>query len=168
MNPLMNIKKPVSLEQARAKNANREAITGFYNLLEDTRAMNSIGPHKPWNVDEKGLTPDPLPRAVVAGHISSAQQQHTKSHDHMSANVCIDVCGSNLPPQLIFNRKQLAVSLVTNRPPGALCRTSSKGSMDQELFLSRGSRNFLGKYASELSTTTRHEQSQQSHKLGNN
>ena len=53
----------------------------------------------------------------------------------MSANICINACGSNNSPQLIFNRKQLATLLVANGPPGSLYSTSSKGSMDQELFL---------------------------------
>ena len=53
----------------------------------------------------------------------------------MSANVCINACGSNKPPQIIFNRKQLATSLVANGPPRSLYSTSIKGSMDQELFL---------------------------------
>ena len=71
----------------------------------------------------------------------------------MSANICINACGSSKPPQLIFNRKQLATSLVANGPPGSLYNTSSKGSMDQELFL-LWFRNIL------LAHTT-HDQTQQ-------
>ena len=89
----------------------------------------------PWNVDEKGFNSDSLPCAVVAGRTGLVRQQHTTSQDHMSANVCINACGSNKPPQIIFNRKQLATSLVANGPPRSLYSTSIKGSMDQELFL---------------------------------
>ena len=88
-----------------------------------------------WNVDEKGFNSDSLPRAVVAGRPGLVRQQHMKSEEHMTANICINACGSNKPPQLIFNRKQLATSLVANGPPGSLYSTSSKGSIDQELFL---------------------------------
>ena len=87
-----------------------------------------------WNVDEKGFNSDSLPRAVVVGRTGFVRQQHTKSQDHVSANICINACGSNKPPQLIFYRKQLVTSLVANGPPGSLYNTSSKGSMDQELF----------------------------------
>ena len=54
------------------------------------------------NVDEKvsiqSFNSDSLPRAVVAGRTDLVRQQHTKSHDHMSANICINSCGSNKPP----------------------------------------------------------------------
>ena len=48
-----------------------------------------------WSVDEKGFNSDFLPRAVVAGRTDLVRQQHTKSKDHVSANICINACGSN-------------------------------------------------------------------------
>ena len=46
-----------------------------------------------WNVDEKAFNSDSLPRAVVAGRAGLVRQQHTKSQDQVSANICINVSG---------------------------------------------------------------------------
>lgn len=141
--PDITTKQPRSLELARAKNANQQAIDGFYELLEKTCRDKDIGPGQIWNVDEKGFTPDPLPKRVVASHTAKSVQLHQKSHDHVTASICISAAGVYLPPQLIFNRKKLASSLVSDGPPGALYSTSDKGSMDQELFAEWFERIFL-------------------------
>eukprot|EP00117_Sycon_ciliatum_P013910 scpid4122/ scgid6187/ Tigger transposable element-derived protein 1 len=106
------------------------------DLLEATIEKHSIAPGQLWNVDEKGFNPDPIPKRVVTARASKAQQQHKRSHDHITANICINACGNHLPPQLIYNRAQLTTRLVENGPPGAIYCTSKTGSMDRELFQS--------------------------------
>lgn len=113
------IRNPTSLEPARARHANAETFGRFYDLLQATVQEHKLTAPQIWNVDEKGFTPDPLPRRVVASRQAArVHQQHSKSQDHITANVCVNAAGNHLPPQLIFNRKQLTSSLVSNGPPG--------------------------------------------------
>ncbi|XP_065188306.1 uncharacterized protein LOC135819081 [Sycon ciliatum] len=135
-NPTVTTKRPTSLEESRARNANPAAISAFFDLLEATIEKHSIALGQLWNVDEKGFNPDPIPKRVVTARASRAQQQHKRSHDHITANICINACGNHLPPQLIYNRAQLTTRLVENGPPGAIYCTSKTGSMDRELFQS--------------------------------
>eukprot|EP00117_Sycon_ciliatum_P007845 scpid84590/ scgid10797/ len=48
--------------------------------------------------------------------------------------VCVSAAGNCMPPQITYNRKQLSPALAANGPPGAVCSTSSSGSMDSDLF----------------------------------
>ena len=143
-NPDLAVRSPRSLEEGRAKNTSPETLEQFYNLLEKTIADNGIEAATLWNVDEKGFSPDPKPRKVVASKTArTVNQQHRKSHDHITANICINAAGNHLPPQLIYNRKTLATTLTSNGPPSSIFCTSTNGSMDKELFLNWFKKIFL-------------------------
>eukprot|EP00117_Sycon_ciliatum_P008356 scpid84591/ scgid11094/ len=64
---------------------------------EDNRYTYKLQPNQIWNCGEKGFNPDPLPSSIVASQTSRAtHQQHRKSHDCITANVCVRECSRQL------------------------------------------------------------------------
>eukprot|EP00117_Sycon_ciliatum_P049653 scpid85942/ scgid35164/ Tigger transposable element-derived protein 1 len=142
--PELCTRAPRSLDVGRARNASEATLTQFYDLLQTTCEKHGVDTNSIWNVDEKGFNPDPAPRRVVASRRQrNLSQQHRKSQDHITANICVSAAGNHLPPQIIYNRKQLSTSLTSNGPPGTIYSTSANGSMDRTLFMDWFSKIFL-------------------------
>jgi len=139
----LTLSSPRSLEQARAKQSSDEILADFQSKLTDTIKKNHITASHCWNVDEKGFVIDPIPRKVVAEKRTTAIQQHRRSNDHVTVNVCCSAAGQYLPPQIIYPRKQLRAVLIENGPPDALYCVSDKGGMNADLFVNWFEQIFL-------------------------
>ena len=132
----LKLAKPEGQEQARAASTNEETINHQFDLLEGTITKHEVvSGYKIWNVDVKGFTLDPLPRRVIAGQDNQhVYQQHRRTADHITTNICVNAAGQFLPPQIICSRRQVHENLTVDGPDDALYSHSDKGSMNESLF----------------------------------
>ena len=63
-----------------------------------------------------------------------ANQQHRRSNDHVTVNICASASGQVLPPYIIYPRKQIRDVLVEHGPAAALYTTADKGCMSADMF----------------------------------
>lgn len=144
--PQLALRTAIPLAYSRAVATDRDVITRYYDLLEETLSGNGImnAANQIYNCDETGLPLSPKPLKVVdskgAKHPSYVTGD-TKSQITVLACVCAG--GSAIPPCIVFDRKSLNPELAINEVPGTFYGLSSKGWMDSELFNEWFIRHFL-------------------------
>ncbi|CAC5388549.1 unnamed protein product [Mytilus coruscus] len=97
--PDLKVVKPRALEVARAKAANKENITKYFNELEKSLLKYDLmdKPHLIYNVDEKGVTINRNPSKVVSGVETSSQEVTSGKGDTVPILGCGNATGNTLP-----------------------------------------------------------------------
>ena len=122
---------------ARAKGQNTEALSSYFDILEDTFSEHKLHdkPALIFNMDETGLPLSPAPIKGVCKKGTKTPNSIT-SGDKSQITVigCVSAAGHCIPPMIIWDRKTLQADMTKGELPGTIYGLSSKGWVDQELF----------------------------------
>ena len=144
--PEVSLRSAVPLSLVRAKAMDIETLNRYFDILETTLKDNGIynNPSRIFNCDESGLPLAPKGVKVVAkrgAKVVSSISSDTKSQVTVLGCVCAN--GNTIPPFIIFDRKTLNPELTTGEIPGTIYGLSSKGWINQELFMGWFYRHFI-------------------------
>ena len=134
--PDLKLKKPRSLEVARAKCATRDAIDNYFKELDRILIKHGIKdkPHLIYNVDEKSLQPEHKPPKIVSAKHSKTQAV-TSGRSKMTTLIgCVNGVGQQVPPFFVFPGARMIDSLLEGASPGAAGTVSETGWSNTEIF----------------------------------
>ncbi|XP_052088188.1 uncharacterized protein LOC127725302 [Mytilus californianus] len=142
--PDLKVVKPRALEVARAKAANKENITKYFNELEKALLKYDLmdKPHLIYNVDEKGVTINHNPSKVVSGVETSSQEVTSGKGDTVTILGCGNAIGNALPPYFVFPGQRMNDQLLEGSTPGTVGTVSKTGWSNSELFMDFLSNHF--------------------------
>ena len=153
--PELKLKKPRSLEIARAKCATREAVDNYFIELDKILVKNNLKnkPHLIYNVDEKSLQPEHKPPKIVSAKHYKAQAV-TSGKSKMSTLIgCVNGAGQQVPPFFVFPGARMTDSLMEGATPGADGTVSESGWSNTQIF-SEYMQNHLIKFLPQRSDDT--------------
>ncbi len=109
-NPTLTLRTPAPLSRARACSPDPDAISRYFELLEQTIIDNDLleKPCQVFNIDERGLSLDP--KSVKCIHkrgMNNPLAPATGDKSQITAVACVSACGSCMPPMIILDRKTL-------------------------------------------------------------
>ena len=141
----LKVVKPRSLEVARAKAANVENVSKYFQELEKKtldKYQLKDKPHLLYNVDEKGLTINHRPLNIVAG-IETKPQEVTSGKGHTITLLgCGNAVGHAIPPYFVFPGKRMIDGLMDGSSVGAVGTVSESGWSNSTIFLDWLSNHF--------------------------
>ena len=142
--PDLKVVKPRALEVARAKAANKENITKYFNELEKALIKYDLmdKPHLIYNVDEKGVTINHNPSKVVSGVETSPQEVTSGKGDTVTILGCGNAIGNALPPYFVFPGQRMNNQLLEGSTPGTVGTVSKSGWSNSDLFMDFLSNHF--------------------------
>ena len=134
---VLSILKPTATTFSRANGFNKEAVDGFFDLLEAELEKHNYPADRVFNVDETGISvvQSKIPRVVglkgkrQVGAISSAERGSL-----VTVVCCMSAGGTFIPPLLIFPRKNMTDTLMKGAPPGSIGRCHPSGWIQSNLF----------------------------------
>lgn len=136
-NPQISLRTTSALSYARAKGQNTEALSSYFDILEDTFNEHKLHdkPNLVFNMDETGLPLSPVPIKGVCKKGTKTPDSIT-SGDKSQITVigCVSAAGHCIPPMIIWDRKTLQPDMTKGELPETMYGLSSKGWTDQELF----------------------------------
>ena len=135
--PEISLRQAEPLSYARAAANNPKVIEAYFDLLEQTIAVNGLA-HRPgqiFNCDETGMPLTQKPSKVVAG-VGQKHPYAVTSGDRAQITVmaCASASGYSIPPMVIFDRKHLQLEMTRGEVPGTFYGLSDSGWMNAELF----------------------------------
>ena len=135
--PEISVRTTSALSYARAKGQNTEALSSYFDILEDTFSEHKLHdkPSLIFNIDETALPLSPAPIKGVCKKGTKTPNSIT-SGDKSQITVigCVSAAGHCIPPMIIWDRKTLQADMTKGELPGTIYGLSSKGWVDQELF----------------------------------
>ena len=135
--PNITLREAASLSYARAMASDRECLSNYYDLLEDSLKINGVfdDPSCIFNCDETGMPlcpPSPKVIDMVGSKNPSYLTGGTKAQITVLACAC--AAGYAIPPFVIFDWKTLIPQLTKGEVPGTSYGLSSNGWIDRQLF----------------------------------
>ena len=149
--PTLSIRTPENTSVARARGFNEAAVSSFFRIWKDLQEEYDFGPHRIFNVDEKGVSTVPNhPPKIIAlkgrkqvGGIASAEKGETTT-----LVMCGSASGFFVPPLFIFPRVRNNNDLMIDAPPGAIMDNFSTGWIQGYIFV-----NWLKHFISQTNTS---------------
>ena len=133
--PQLSLRRGDATAHVRMDATNKEAITKYYDLLEDTLNTNILGPGQIYNMDESGMPLDPRPPNIIAKRgQKKVRYRVSGKKDQITVVGCANATGQAIPPMVIFEGKYLNHQWTTGEVPSTYYGMSEKGWTDQELF----------------------------------
>ena len=134
--PELKVKKPRSLEIARARSATRQAVDSYFNELQRilTKYNLTDKPQCIYNVDEKGLQAEHKPPKIVSGKNYKAQAVTSGKSKNTTVIGCVNGVGQQVPPYFVFPGSRMLDSLMEGATPGATGTVSETGWSNTEIF----------------------------------
>lgn len=134
---ILGILKPTATSFSRANGFNKDAVHGFFDILEAEFQKHPYPPDRIFNVDETGLSvvQSKVPKVVglkgkrQVGALSSAERGSL-----VTVVCCMSAGGSFIPPLMIFPRKNMSETLMKGAPPGSIGRCHPSGWIQSNLF----------------------------------
>ncbi|XP_062605062.1 uncharacterized protein LOC134266873 [Saccostrea cucullata] len=119
--PELKVLKPRGLEHVRAKMASSETVSNYFENLRNTLSKHDLygKPHLIFNVDEKGISVDHKPPAVVG---DSAYCPQSVTSGCGKTNTILgggSASGVSVPPFVVFPGKRMMPELLSGASPGA-------------------------------------------------
>ena len=135
--PEISLRTTSALSYARAKGQDEEALSIYFDILEDTFNEHKLHdkPGLVFNMDETGMPLSPAPLKGVCKKGTKTPNSITSGDKSQITVVgCINAAGHCIPPMIIWDRKTLQADMTKGELPGTIYGLSSKGWADQELF----------------------------------
>lgn len=142
-NAFLKRRRELSLRSAeatslgRAMGFNKPVVQRFFDNVQEIYEKYKLGPDQVYNVDETGLTTVQEAGKVIArkgqkqvGHVTSSERGTL-----VTMVGCVNAIGNNIPPLLIFPRKNYKDYMIKNAPPGTVGVASTSGWITSELFV---------------------------------
>ncbi|XP_060594276.1 uncharacterized protein LOC132748679 [Ruditapes philippinarum] len=134
--PEIGVKKPCSLEIARAKFATRGAVDAYFEelglVLSKYNLLNK--PHRIYNIDEKGLSTEHKPPKVIGGKFSKSQAVTSGRGKTVTLIGCANGVGQVIPPYFVFPGARMLDSLLDGATAGADGDVSESGWSNSQIF----------------------------------
>ena len=135
--PEVSLRTMSSLSYARAKGQNEEALSSYFDILEDTYNEHKLydKPALVFNMDETGLplNPDPI-KGICKKGTKTSNTITSGDKSQITVVGCVSAAGHCIPPMIIWDQKTLHADMTKGELPGTIYGLSAKGWMDQELF----------------------------------
>ena len=135
--PEISLRTTSALSYARAKGQDEEALSSYFDILEDTFNEHKLHdkPGLVFNMDETGMPLSPAPLKGVCKKGTKTPNSITSGDKSQITVVgCVNAAGHCIPPMIIWDRKTLQADMTKGELPGTIYGLSSKGWADQELF----------------------------------
>lgn len=134
--PDLKVKKPRSIDIARAKSATESAVTNYFTELETILTKYNLKnkPHMVYNVDEKGLSTQHQPPKIIAGKHYKAQAVTSGKGKTVTVIGAANAVGQSVPPFFVFPGQRMLDSLLTNGSPGVAEDVSESGWSNSLIF----------------------------------
>lgn len=133
----LSLRSAEATSLGRAMGFNKPVVQRFFINVQEIYEKYKLGPHQVYNVDETGLTTVQGSGKVIARKGQKQVGQITSSERGTLVTMvgCINAIGNNIPPLLIFPRKNYKDFMIKNAPPGTVGVASSSGWITSELFV---------------------------------
>ena len=123
-NPQLSLRKPQSLQIARAKNTDAGTIDHwFHNVLQPLLEKNGLlnHPERIFNADETSFCLCGHPQKVLARKGAKPPQYTVggTGKENITVQVCVSASGNLLPPYILYSGQRLMSNHTENGPPGA-------------------------------------------------
>jgi hypothetical protein len=119
--PELNVVRPSSLSEQRAKCASEESVTKYFNELERILRKYDLfdKPHLIYNIDEKGINTEYKPPSVVSGKDCKAQVIMSERGKTVTIIGAGNAAGMQIPPYFVFPGVRMLDGLLEGKSPGA-------------------------------------------------
>ena len=134
--PNITLRAAANLSHRRFKGASPEAVTVYFEELEETLSQNDLldKPGQIFNLDESGMPLDPKStKAVTEKGSKDPSSISSGNKAQITVVSCVSATGVSIPPMILFDRKTLHADMAKGEIPGTYYGLNS-GWMNQELF----------------------------------
>ena len=134
--PELKVKKPRSLEIARARSATRRAIDSYFTELGKIIDKYNLKdkPNYIFNIDEKGLSTEHKPPKIVTGSLYKAQAITGGKSKTTTVIGGGNGVGQQIPPFFVFPGKRMQEGLLEGASAGVSGTMSESGWSNTEIF----------------------------------
>jgi len=134
--PELKVKKPQSLEIARARSATKTTIENYFKELNNilTKYHLTDKPSRIYNIDEKGLSTNHKPPKIVTGKAYKAQAVTAGKSHTVTLIGGGNASGQQIPPYFIFPGARMHASLLEGSTPGTYGTVSDSGWSNTDIF----------------------------------
>ena len=134
--PELKVKKPRSLEIARARSATRPAIDSYFTELGKIIDKYNLRdkPNYIFNIDEKGLSTEHKPPKIVTGSLYKAQAITGGKSKTTTLIGGGNGVGQQIPPFFVFPGKRMQEGLLEGASAGVSGTMSESGWSNTEIF----------------------------------
>ncbi len=134
----LSIRQTSGVSRARIRGFTKEAVNGFYDLLQNEYETHFYPANRIYNVDETGISvcPSKYPKVVAkkgkqqVGALAAAERGAL-----VTVVCCMNANGDFVPPHFIFPRKKENTLLLKHAPPGSIASFHSSGWMQNDVFV---------------------------------
>lgn len=134
--PVLNVKKPRSLDIARAKCATRAAVNRYFDKLHEILNKYDLlsKPHRLYNVDEKGLNMEHKPPKIVSSKYGKTPAVTASRVKNVTVIGCVNGISQQVPPYFVFPGQRMQPSLLEGATPGTNGTVSPTDWSNTEVF----------------------------------
>lgn len=128
--------KPRSLSLVRAKAVSAETVAAYYQELNTVLQQYDLltKPHRIFNIDETGITPEHKPPYVIGPKGMSIPAITSSRSETTTIIACCSATGQSVPPYFVFKGKRLNEDLLQGALPGTGACMSDKGWSNSSVF----------------------------------
>ena len=135
--PDMKALKPTrSLSMIRAKAVSREVIENYFNNLEQILNKYELSdkPHRIFNVDETGISPEHSPPSIVGPRGTTVPAITSVTFGTTTVISSCNATGQSVPPFFVFKGKRASEDLLSGALPGTGSTMSATGWSNSLIF----------------------------------
>lgn len=135
--PDLKVVKPRTLEYQRAKSSNQWNVKRYFVEVSSILTKYNLfdKPHRVFNVDEKGITPNHAPPHVVSGTGDTPQAVTTGKSSTVTILGCGSASGVAIPPYFVFPGMRMTSELMEGSTPVAAVDVTESGWLYSVIFL---------------------------------
>ena len=118
------MKKPRSIDVARAKSATKEAIGNYFDTLNKILVKFNVvdKPNLIFNVDEKGLNTEHKPPTIVSGKLNKTQAITSARSKTVTIIGCVNGFGQQIPTYFVFPGMRMLYVLMNGASVGTVTK----------------------------------------------